>query len=81
MKEMTYKLNLATRPSFSASRLVTVVSLVLALVLVRSIFSHTPETPDRKEGAERLTTELPAVTELDSNPRRIFANGRRNHQP
>lgn len=62
------------RPPINLSRLMVASGFIVASLILRSFLAAAPQRPDRKEGAERLATELPPASQLDSNPRKIFAN-------
>lgn len=68
-------MQIALHPFVIPRRLVAAALLVLSLLALRSYLTPTTlEKTEKKEGAERLAADLPAVTQMDVDPRKSFAN-------
>lgn len=57
----------------SHRRLTGATLLVLGLIAVRAYFSPQNSLLEQREGAERLASDLPAVTQMNPDPRKSFA--------
>ena len=55
-------------------RLTGAVVLVLLLVGLRAVLKPSQSLLEQREGAERLASDLPAITQMDTDPRKGFAN-------